>query len=58
MFEPLKAIDVLNEHAVEYVVVGGWGTLQHGASRLIQDVGLLNVHSVGSCSCSPDGGAS
>lgn len=30
VFEPLKAIDTLNEHAVDYVVVGGWGTLHHG----------------------------
>lgn len=40
MFEPLKAIDALNKHAVDYVVVGGWGTLQHGASRLTQDLDI------------------
>lgn len=40
MFEPLKAIDALNQHAVDYVVVGGWGTLQHGASRLTQDLDI------------------
>jgi hypothetical protein len=37
VFEPLKAIDALNENDVDYVVVGGWGTLQHGATRLTQD---------------------
>jgi hypothetical protein len=40
VFEPLRAIDVLNDHAVAYVVVGGWGTLQHGATRLTQDLDI------------------
>ncbi len=40
MFEPLKAIDTLNEHGVDYVVVGGWGTLQHGATHLTQDLDI------------------
>jgi hypothetical protein len=40
MFEPLRAIDALNDRAVDYVVVGGWGTLQHGATRLTQDLDI------------------
>jgi hypothetical protein len=36
VFEPLKAIDALND----YMVVGGWGTLQHGATRLTQDLDI------------------
>jgi hypothetical protein len=40
VFEPLRAIDALNHRAVEYVVVGGWGTLQHGAKRLTQDLDI------------------
>jgi hypothetical protein len=40
VFEPLKAIDALNLHAVGYVVVGGWGTLHHGATRLTQDLDI------------------
>ena len=40
MFEPLKAIDTLNEHGVDYVVVGGWGTLQHGATHLTEDLDI------------------
>jgi hypothetical protein len=40
VFEPLKAIDTLNLHAVDYVVVGGWGTLHHGATRLTQDLDI------------------
>ncbi len=40
MFEPLRAIDALNERSVAYVVVGGWGTLQHGATRLTQDLDI------------------
>ena len=40
MFEPLRAIDALNEHGVDYVVVGGWGALQQGATRLTQDIDI------------------
>jgi hypothetical protein len=40
MFDPLRALDALNDHAVDYVVVGGWGTLQHGATRLTQDLDI------------------
>jgi hypothetical protein len=40
VFEPLKAIDTLNENDVDYVVVGGWGSLQHGATRLTQDLDI------------------
>ena len=40
MFEPLKAIDTLNAHRVDYVIVDGWGTLQHGATRLTQDLDI------------------
>lgn len=40
VFEPLKAIDSLAVHRVNYVVVGGWGALQHGASRLTQDLDI------------------
>lgn len=40
MFEPLKAIDTLNRNAVDYVVIGGWGTLHHGATRLTQDLDI------------------
>lgn len=40
MFEPLKAIDALSAHHVDFVVVGGWGTLQHGATRLTQDIDI------------------
>ena len=40
MFEPLRAIDALNQQSVEYVVVGGWGTLHHGATRLTQDLDI------------------
>ena len=46
MFEPLKAIDTLNDHGVDYVVVGGWGTLQHGATRLTQDLDICPELSV------------
>lgn len=38
MFDPLRAIATLNAHRVNYVVVGGWATLQHGATRLTQDI--------------------
>jgi hypothetical protein len=40
VFEPLKAIDMLNSHTVDYVVVGGWGALHHGATRLTQDLDI------------------
>jgi hypothetical protein len=40
VFDPLRAIATLNAFRVEYVVVGGWGTLQHGATRLTQDVDI------------------
>ena len=40
MFDPLRAIEVLNARAVDYVVVGGWATLQHGATRLTQDIDI------------------
>jgi hypothetical protein len=46
VFEPLKAIDALNEHHVDYVVVGGWGSLQHGATRLTQDLDICPELSV------------
>jgi hypothetical protein len=46
VFEPLKAIDALNLHAVDYVVVGGWGTLHHGATRLTQDLDICPELSV------------
>jgi hypothetical protein len=46
VFEPLKAIDTLNEHHVDYVVVGGWGTLQLGATRLTQDLDICPELSV------------
>jgi hypothetical protein len=46
VFEPLKAIDALNERDVDYVVVGGWGSLQHGASRLTQDLDICPELSV------------
>jgi hypothetical protein len=40
VFEPLRAIDALNDHDVDYVVIGGWATLQHGATRLTQDIDI------------------
>jgi len=40
VFEPLKAIDTLTEHGVDYVVVGGWGTLHYGATHLTQDLDI------------------
>jgi len=40
VFEPLRAIDTLNQHDVDYLVVGGWGTIQHGATRLTQDLDI------------------
>jgi len=40
VFEPLRAIDALNAHGVDYVVVGGWRTLHHGATRLTQDLDI------------------
>jgi hypothetical protein len=46
VFEPLKAIDALNERDVDYVVVGGWGSLQHGATRLTQDLDICPELSV------------
>ncbi len=47
MFEPLKAIDTLNAHRVDYVIVGGWGTVQHGATRLTQDLDICPDLSLG-----------
>jgi hypothetical protein len=38
VFDPLRAIATLNARGVNYVVVGGWATLQHGATRLTQDI--------------------
>jgi hypothetical protein len=46
VFEPLKAIDALNENDVDYVVVGGWGSLQYGATRLTQDLDICPELSV------------
>jgi hypothetical protein len=40
VFEPLKAIDALIQNDVDYVVVGGWGSLQYGATRLTQDLDI------------------
>jgi hypothetical protein len=40
VFDPLRAIATLNAFGVDYVVVGGWGMLQHGATRLTQDVDI------------------
>jgi len=46
VFEPLKAIDALIENGVDYVVVGGWGLLQYGATRLTQDLDICPALSV------------
>lgn len=40
MFSPLEAIDSLVVRHVRFVVVGGWGALQHGATRLTQDIDI------------------
>jgi hypothetical protein len=40
VFDPLRAIEALNACAVDFVVVGGWATLQHGATRLTQDIDI------------------
>lgn len=39
-FEPLALIDALNRHGVQYVIVGGWGAIQHGALRATNDLDI------------------
>ncbi len=37
-FAPEKILDVLSEHAVDFVVIGGFAAVLHGASRPTRDV--------------------
>lgn len=39
-FDALTVIDALNRHDVEFVAVGGWAALQHGARRLTDDLDI------------------
>ena len=44
-FEPARALEALDRHGVEYVLVGGLGARAHGATRPTSDIDLV-----------PDGG--
>ena len=39
-FDPLALIDALARHAVQYVIVGGWAAIQHGAVRRTDDLDI------------------
>ncbi len=39
-FDVLAIVDALQRHDVEYVAVGGWAALQHGASRPTNDLDI------------------
>ncbi|TFH20449.1 MAG: hypothetical protein E4H05_02280, partial [Acidimicrobiales bacterium] len=40
-FEPARALESLNRHGVEYVLVGGLGARAHGATRPTSDIDLV-----------------
>lgn len=40
-FEPARALESLNRHGVEYVLVGGLGARAHGATRSTSDLDLV-----------------
>ena len=39
-FDPLALIDALARHEVQYVIVGGWAAIQHGAVRRTDDLDI------------------
>ena len=40
-FEPAQALEALDRHGVDYVLVGGLGARAHGASRPTGDIDLV-----------------
>lgn len=40
-FEPARALEALDRHGVEYVLVGGLGARAHGATRPTSDIDLV-----------------
>lgn len=40
-FEPARALETLDRHGVEYVLVGGLGARAHGATRPTSDIDLV-----------------
>ena len=41
MFEPIRICQILNEEAVEYVVLGGFAAVIHGSPLPTQDIDIL-----------------
>lgn len=39
--DPVRVFRVLNEHEVDYVVIGGWAVISHGRVRLTNDVDFV-----------------
>lgn len=46
-FEPGRLVEVLARHAVEYVLIGGFATVQHGSPFLTQDLDITPAKSAG-----------
>ena len=41
LFDPWRALDVLNQHEVRYLVVGGLGAILHGSAHTTEDLDVL-----------------
>jgi len=41
MFDPVKIIDALNHHQVDYVVIGGIASVLHGCPEQTYDLDIL-----------------
>ncbi|SDC39407.1 hypothetical protein [Nocardioides lianchengensis] len=47
VFDPAAIVEVLNEHGVRYVVIGGYAATVHGAARPTLDIDVTPEQSAG-----------